>query len=72
MITVNSFSAYWIREIEVKRYGNNLQLAPSSTVDIYRYLDGMLKYMPKDALKTVEKMLLFSREHISLFGNLDR
>ena len=32
----------------------------------------MLKYMPESDLKTFKRTLLFSREQVSFFGNLDR
>ena len=72
MITVNNVFAHWIREIEVKRYWGDLQIVPSSTVDIYKYSDSILKYMPKDELNTFERTLLFSREQVLVVGNLDR
>lgn len=59
MITVNNAFAHWISEIEVKKYWGDLQIVPSSAVDIYKYSDSILKYMPKDDLNTFEKTLLF-------------
>lgn len=53
MITVNKLLAHWIKEITIKRYGDNLQILPTTnTTEIYRYSGSMLKHMPKDALKT--------------------
>ena len=50
---VNIFFAHWIKEIDIKRYGNNIPILPlSNTVNIYRYSDKMLQHMPKKALKT--------------------
>lgn len=46
MIVFNNFFAYWIILIEVKRCEDDLQVASSSTIDIYRCLDDLLKYIP--------------------------
>ena len=47
-IPVNNFFAHWIKEIHVKRFGDDISILPLSiTVNIYRYSDEMLKNMPK-------------------------
>ena len=74
MITVNWFLSHCIKEIEeVGKYEENLRIAPSSTVNVYRYSDIMLKYMLQNLLKTFEKMHFFwEREQVPLFWNSDR
>lgn len=57
MITVNYFFAYWIKEKDIARYGDNLQIVPINTTDIYRYSDAMLKNMPQKSLLYSKKML---------------
>ena len=49
-----------------------MQILSSSAVNTCRYSDGMLKYKPKEDLKTFEKTLPFSREQPLLFRNLER
>ena len=52
VITVNIFFAQWIKEIDIKKYGDDIPILPlTNTVDVYRYSDELLKHMPKDALK---------------------
>ena len=46
-----------------------LILPLSNTVDIYRYSDEILKHMPKKALKTLEKHLLYSKNKVRIYGN---
>lgn len=42
---------------DIKGYEDNLQILPANNAThIYRYLDAILKHMPKDALKTFEKL----------------
>ena len=39
-ITVNNFFGHWIREIDIKRYGDDLPILPlTNTVEIYKYSD---------------------------------
>ena len=55
LITANNFFAHCIKEIDIKRYGDDLQILPSNNaVDIYQYSDTILKHMPKDVLKKFE------------------
>ena len=47
-IPLNNFFAHWIKEIDIKKYGDNIPILPlSNTVDIYRYSDKMLKHVSK-------------------------
>ena len=49
MIPVNNFFAHWIKDVTVKRYGDDLAvLAINTTLDTYRYSESMLKHMPKE------------------------
>ena len=41
----------------------------TNTVDVYRYSDELLKHMPKDASKTIENHLLYSKIKVVIFGN---
>ena len=70
---VNNFFAHWIREIDVTKYGTNKSLIPTTTPkEIYRYSDSMLKHLPKNALKMIEKDLLYSKKALIIPGNEDR
>ena len=49
-----------IKEISVTKYGNDKQLIPTcSPYEIYQHSDAMLKHLPKDSLKKIQKMLLY-------------
>ena len=49
MIPVNNFFARWIKDVTVKRYGDDIAVLPiNTTLDIYRYSESMLKHLPKD------------------------
>ena len=52
LITVNNFFVHWIKEINIKRYNDDMPILPlTNTVDIFQYSDEILKHMLKDALK---------------------
>ena len=69
MITVNNFFAHWVKEISITKYGSDKELPPTFTPqEIYQYSDAMLKHLPKDSLKTIQKHLLYSKEPV-FYGN---
>ena len=62
VMIVNSFFQYWIKEIDINRYSDEIPILPLiNTVDIYKYSDAMLKFEEDDALKTYQHLLLYSR-----------
>ena len=66
-ITINSFFAHWIKEIDIKRLGDDIPILPTTnTIDIYKYSDAMLKHLPKKALKVIENNLLYSNKKVKL------
>ena len=74
LMTVNDFLAHFIKEIDIRRYSDDIRILPTNnTVDIYKYSDAMLKHMPDDALKTYdETLLLYSKKAVKLVNNVDR
>ena len=65
LITANNFFAHLIKEIGVTRYGNDKQLIPTfSPNEIYQYSDAMLKHLPKNPLKKIEKTMLYIKKLI--------
>ena len=65
MITVNSFFGHLVKEISRTRYGHDKQLILTfSPYEIYQYSDTMLKHLPKDSLKKIEKTLLCSKQSV--------
>ena len=70
MIPVNNFFAHWIKDVTVKRYGDDIAVLPiNTTLDTYRYSESMLKHMPKDALATFQKELLYREKRVIIKGN---
>ena len=56
LFTVNNFFANWLKEIDIKRYGDVLQILPIINFrDIYRYSDAIVKHIPKDALRPINQ-----------------
>ena len=73
VITVNNFFAHWIRELYIKRYGDDIPILPlTNTVKIYKYSDAILKHMENDALKTIQNVLLYAIKKVSLPTGQDR
>ena len=70
MITVNNFFAHWIKDISIKRYGDEIAILPiNTTLDIYRYSESMFKHLPDDVLATFQHELLYSKKKVIIKGN---
>ena len=62
LITVNNFFAHWVKEISITKYGSDKELPPTFTPwQVYQYSDSMLKHLPPDSLKTIQKHLLYDK-----------
>ena len=73
LMTVNNVFVHWIKEIDIKRYGDEIPILPLiNTVDIYKYSDAMLKFEEDDALKTYHHHLLYSKKKVKLPTGKDR
>ena len=74
LIIVNHFFAHWIKEIDIKRYADDIPVLPlTNTINIHQYSDEILKHIPKDALKTIQNNLLYIKKKFVIPGNnLDR
>ena len=73
IVTVNIFFAHWIRELNIVRYGDERPiLRTTNTVDVYGYLDELLKHMPKEDLTEMENNLLYCKEKVILADGRDR
>ena len=70
LITVNNLFVHWIKEIDIKRYCDDISiLLLANMVDIYQYSDEILKHMPKDALKSIQNDLLQCKKKVAIPGN---
>ena len=62
MITVSNFFAHFVKEISITKYGSDKELIPTfSPYEIYQYSDSMLKLLPAETVKTIEKTFLYSK-----------
>ena len=70
---INNFFAHWIKEIDIKRLGDDTPILPTTnTVEIYKYSDAILKHIPKNALAVIENDLLYSKKKVKLPADEDR
>ena len=59
LITVNNVFEHFVKEIIIAKYGRDKELIPTFLHnEIYQYSDSMLKYLPAETLKTIEKTFL--------------
>ena len=65
LIPVNNFFVHWVKEISITKYGSDKELpATFSPYEVYQCADSMLKHLPKDALKTIQKNHLYSKDPV--------
>ena len=65
LITVNNFFAHRVKIISITKYGNDKELPPTfSPWEVYQYSDQMLKHLPADDLKPIQKIFLFSKKPV--------
>ena len=70
MILVNNFFAHCVKDVTVKRYGNDIAVLPiNTTLDNYSYSESMLKRLPDDVLTTFQHELLYSKKKVIIKGN---
>ena len=74
MTTVNNLFAHFVKEISITKQGSDKELIPTfSPYEIYQYSDSMLKHLPAETLKTIEKTFLFSKSPVYYTNvNIDR
>ena len=72
LVTVNKFFAHFVKEVYIKRYGDDVRILPTNnTVNIYRYSDAILKPMLNDSLKTYDETLFDSKKAFKLVDNVN-
>ena len=65
LIPVNNFFAHWVNEVSITKYRSDEELSPTFTPwEVYRYSDAMLKHLPHDSLKPLQKHLLYSKQPV--------
>ena len=73
MAVVNNFFAHWLKQVNIKRYSDNVCILPTNnTVDIYHYSAKMLKKLPAKALDTIKDTLLYEKTPAVIPNNADR
>ena len=63
-----------MKGVSVTNYGSDKELKPTFfPYEIYHYFNAILKHLPKDVLKTIEKTHLYSKEAVYYNAiNIDR
>ena len=62
---MNNFFAHWVKEISITKYGSDKELPPTFLPwEVYQYSDEMLKHLPSDSLKTIQKTHLYRKKPV--------
>ena len=61
------------KDIDIRRYPDDTRILPTNNnVDVYQYSASQLKYLPKNAISTIEKTSLHSKKAVYLDVDVDR
>ena len=67
VIRVNNFFCYWLKEIDARRYPDDVRILPTNnTVQIYQYAAQQLKHLPCKSLDDIREALLNEKLLFSL------
>ena len=70
VIPVNNFFARWIKDVTVKKYGDDIAVLPvNTTLDTYKFSESMLKHLPDDVLAIFQHELLYNKKKVICKGN---
>ena len=73
VITVNNFFCYWLKEIDARRYSDDVRILPTNDTDeIYQYAAQQLKHLPSKSLDDIKETLLYEKKAVVLTGGIDR
>ena len=72
MVTVNIFFARWLKEVDIKRYPDDISITPTNNTVSIADSAQMLKHMPAIALDTIQETLLYDKQKVSLPADTDR
>ena len=62
VITVNNFVCHWLKEIDARRYPDDVGILPTNkTVEIYQYAAQQLKHRPRKSLDDIRETLLYEK-----------
>ena len=63
MITVNNFFCYWLKEIDTRRYPDDIRILPTNnTVEICQYAAQKLKHLPSKSLDNIRETFLYKKK----------
>ena len=61
------------KDIAIRQYPDDTRILPTNNnVDVYQYSASQLKYLPKNAISTIEKTSLYSKKPVYLDVDVDR
>ena len=73
VVTVNTFFAGWLKEIDIRGYPNGVRILPTNkTVEVYNYAAQQIKHLPRKSLDDIKETILYDKNTVVLTGNRDR
>ena len=71
IVTVNNFFACWLKEIDIRRYRDDVRILPTNnTVAVCNYAAQQLKHLPTKSLDDIKETILYEEKAVA--WNRDR
>ena len=63
VMMVKNIFGHWFIDIDIRRYPDDLRVLPTNnSVDIYKYSNAQMKYLPEKSAKKLLKIMLYSNK----------
>ena len=65
VVTVNNFFARWLKEIDIRRYPDDVRILPTNnTVEVYNYAAQQIKHLPTKSLDDIKETNLYKKKQL--------
>ena len=70
VVTVNTFFAGWLKEIDIRRYPNGVRILPTNKT--IEHAAQQIKHLPRKPLDDIKETISYDKNTVVLLGNRDR
>ena len=62
MLMLNNFFARWLKEIDIRRYPDDVRILPTNnTVEVYNYAAQQIKHLSAKSLDDIKETVLYEK-----------
>ena len=65
MLMLNNFFACWLKEIDIRRYPDDVRILPTNnTVEVYNYAAQQIKHLSTKSLDDIKETILYEKKQL--------